>query len=87
MSIVGPRPEREFYIREIIRKAPYFSLVFQIRPGITSLGMVKFGYASDISEMVERTKFDLLYINNMSLSLDIKILIYTIRTVFTGRGI
>lgn len=87
MSIVGPRPEREFYIREIIRKAPYFSLVFQIRPGITSLGMVKFGYASDISEMVERTKYDLLYINNMSLSLDIKILIYTIRTVFTGRGI
>ncbi len=87
MSIVGPRPEREYYINRIVKKAPYYSLVFQVKPGITSWGMVKFGYASTISQMVERTKFDLLYINNMSIALDLKIMIYTIRTVVTGAGV
>ena len=87
MSIVGPRPERDFYIRQIIKKAPYYCLVFQVKPGITSWGMVKFGYASDIRQMVERTKFDLLYITNMSLPLDIKIMIYTIRTIVRGAGV
>ncbi|MDE6072399.1 MAG: sugar transferase [Muribaculaceae bacterium] len=86
MSLVGPRPEREYYIREIIKKAPYYSLVFQVRPGITSWGMVKFGYASDVKQMVERTKFDLIYITNMSLALDMKILIYTVRTIVKGAG-
>lgn len=86
MSLVGPRPERDFYIRQIIKKAPYYSLVFQVRPGITSWGMVKFGYASNINQMVERTKFDLLYITNMSISLDIKIIIYTFRTIISGAG-
>lgn len=86
MSLVGPRPERDFYVRQIIKKAPYYSLVFQVRPGITSWGMVKFGYASNINQMVERTKFDLLYITNMSISLDIKIIIYTFRTIISGAG-
>lgn len=86
MSLVGPRPEREFYIRKIIERIPYYSLVFQVKPGITSWGMVKFGYASSVDQMVERTKFDLIYITNMSLALDIKILIYTIRTIVKGSG-
>lgn len=86
MSLVGPRPEREYYIRKIIKKAPYYALVFQVRPGITSWGMVKFGYASDIKQMVERTKFDLIYITNMSLALDLKIIIYTFRTIIKGSG-
>ena len=86
MSIVGPRPERQFFIKQIVKKAPYFRLTFQVRPGITSWGMVKFGYASSISDMVSRSRYDLLYLNNMSLSTDFKIMIYTIKTVFSGEG-
>ncbi|MCH5231954.1 MAG: sugar transferase [Muribaculaceae bacterium] len=87
MSIVGPRPEREYYIRQIVKYAPYYTLVCQVRPGITSWGMVKYGYASTVKQMVERTRYDLIYLGNMSLSVDIKILIYTVRTVLTGRGV
>ena len=87
MSIVGPRPERKYFISEIVKKAPYYALVCQVRPGITSWGMVKYGYASNVDQMVERTQFDLIYMSNMSLSVDCKILIYTIKTVVTGRGV
>ncbi|MDE6297110.1 MAG: sugar transferase [Muribaculaceae bacterium] len=86
MSIVGPRPEREYYIQQIVKRVPYYSLVYQVRPGITSWAMVKFGYASSLKQMVERTKYDMVYINNMSLLLDLKILIYTIRTILIGAG-
>lgn len=87
MSLVGPRPEREYYIRKIMERAPYYTLVHRVRPGITSWGMVKFGYASSIDEMVERLRYDLIYIENISIMVDIKIIIYTIHTVFTGKGI
>lgn len=87
MSLVGPRPEREYYIEQIVKRAPYYGLIFQVRPGITSWGMVKYGYASSVSQMVERSRYDLLYLNNMSLSTDIRILIYTIRTVLKGAGV
>lgn len=86
MSIVGPRPEREFFINQIVRHVPYYSLVYQIRPGITSWAMVKFGYASSLEQMIDRTKFDMIYINNMSLMLDLKILFYTVRTIVSGAG-
>ncbi len=86
MSLVGPRPERKFYIDQIIPLMPSYALLHQVRPGITSMGMVKFGYAKNIDEMLERVKYDLMYLNNMSLLNDIKILIYTIKIVFTGRG-
>lgn len=86
MSIVGPRPERNFFARQIIKQAPYYTLTYQIRPGITSLGMVKFGYAQTIEEMIERSKYDLIYLENMSLFIDLKIILYTIRTVATGKG-
>lgn len=87
MSIVGPRPEREYYLKQIISKAPYYNLVHQVRPGITSWGMVKYGYASNVEEMIERSKYDILYVDNVSFALDIKILFYTIHTVLTGKGI
>ena len=86
MSIVGPRPEREFYIRQILKQAPYYCLVYQVRPGITSWGMVKYGYASTVKEMVGRTKYDLMYITNMSIPLDLKIMLFTIKTILSGRG-
>lgn len=86
MSIVGPRPERKFFIKQIVKHVPYYSLVYQVRPGITSWAMVKFGYASSIDQMVERTKYDMVYINNMSILLDLKILIYTTRTILSGAG-
>ena len=87
MSLVGPRPERQFYIDQIVQKAPFYSLLHQVRPGLTSMGMVKYGYAKNVDEMVERLKYDLLYLENMSLRTDLKVIIYTIITVVTGKGI
>lgn len=86
MSLVGPRPERQFFIDQIVKKAPHYHHLHKVRPGITSWGMVKYGYAENVDEMIKRMKFDLLYIENMSLMVDLKILIYTIQTVLLGRG-
>jgi len=87
MSLVGPRPEREYYAERIREHVPYYSLIHQVRPGITSWGMVKYGYASTVDEMIERLRYDLLYVENVSLGLDIKILFHTVSTVLTGRGV
>ena len=86
MSIVGPRPERRFFINKIIERAPYYTLLYQTRPGITSWGMVQYGYASHVEEMIERSKYDLLYISNMSILVDFKIMLYTVLTILEGRG-
>jgi exopolysaccharide biosynthesis polyprenyl glycosylphosphotransferase len=87
MSIVGPRPERQFYINQIVKVAPDYTLLHQVRPGITSLGMVKYGYARNVEEMVGRLKYDLMYMENMSILNDMKIVIYTVKTVITGQGL
>jgi exopolysaccharide biosynthesis polyprenyl glycosylphosphotransferase len=87
MSLIGPRPERKYYIDKIVKEAPYYYLLHNVRPGITSWGMVRFGYASDIKQMIERMQYDILYYENMSLGLDLKILIYTVKTILTGKGI
>lgn len=87
MSLVGPRPEREFFLSKLLEFEPSACMIHNVRPGITSLGMVKFGYASSIEEMRKRLNYDLLYIENISLSMDIRILFHTVNTVLTGKGI
>ena len=87
MSLVGPRPEREHYIRLIMAARPHYVRLLQVRPGLTSWGMVKYGYATTVDEMVERMRYDLMYIDNCTAVTDMKIIGYTIRTVLTGRGI
>jgi len=87
MSLVGPRPEREYFVNQIVERVPYYSLIHQVRPGITSWGMVKYGYASNVDEMIERLAYDLLYIENVSFGIDMKILFHTVGTVVTGKGL
>ena len=87
MSIVGPRPERPHFERLIAERAPQMALLHTVRPGITSWGIVKYGYACSVDEMVERLQYDILYVENASLGLDMRILLHTINTVITGKGI
>ena len=87
MSLVGPRPERKFYMDQIIARAPEYKRLLQVKPGVTSWGQVKYGYAENIDEMIRRMRYDLLYIENMSLYVDFQILVRTIIIILKGRGI
>jgi len=86
MSLVGPRPERQFFIDQIIEKSPIYKRLHRVKPGITSWGQIKYGYAQDVSEMIDRMKYDILYLENMSLGLDIKIMFNTVLIMIQGRG-
>lgn len=86
MSLVGPRPERAHFIQIITQTHPHYRYLHKVKPGLTSWGMVKFGYAENVGEMIQRMRYDLLYIENCSLALDIKIMLYTFRVLFQGRG-
>ncbi len=86
MSLVGPRPERKYFIDQIVKKAPFYLNLLKVKPGITSLGQVKYGYAENVEQMIERMKYDLVYLQNMSIYLDFKIMILTVKTVLSASG-
>ena len=86
MSLIGPRPERQHFLKLMEQKAPHCRHLQRIRPGLSSLGMVKYGYAENVDEMIERLQYDIVYIENNSLSLDFKIMVYTVFTLLRGRG-
>lgn len=86
MSIVGPRPERPYFIEQIMAEAPYYCLLYKVRPGLTSWGPIRVGYTDTMEKMIERLNADIVYIENMSILLDLKIMFYTIGVIIHGKG-
>lgn len=86
MSIVGPRPERKYFIDKIKEKNGDFDSLLQVKPGITSLGQIRFGYAHSVDQMLQRLKYEQLYLKRVSFWTDIKIIFNTFGSVAKAKG-
>lgn len=86
MSIVGPRPERQFFLDDVIANIPKYKKMLNLKPGITSLGQIKYGYADNLEQMLKRARYDLIYLDNLNFWTDIKVILSTIVVVFQGKG-
>ncbi len=86
MSMVGPRPERKCFTDDLETKIPYYTERFKVKPGITGWAQVSYGYGSTVEDAIEKLNYDLFYIKNLSITLDIVIIIRTVKTVLFGRG-
>jgi len=86
MSFVGPRPEREFFVKKLEDIIPYFTERFSVKPGITGWAQVSYGYGASVKDAIEKLNYDLFYIKNMSIFLDFMIIMRTIKIVLFGKG-
>ena len=86
MSLVGHRPERPYFIKQIMEEAPYYCLLYKVRPGLAGWGMIRVGYADNMEQLVERLNCDIVYVENMSLLLDLKIMFYIFGVIILGKG-
>jgi sugar transferase (PEP-CTERM system associated) len=86
MSMVGPRPERQFFVDELIEKIPFFAVRHSVKPGVTGWAQVRYDYGATVEDAANKLQFDLYYVKNHSLFLDLLILIETVAVVLTGRG-
>ena len=86
MSFVGPRPERQHFVMELKEKIPYYNERFSVKPGVTGWAQVKYGYGATEKDALEKLKYDLYYIKNMSMIMDMVIIFHTVKTVLLARG-
>jgi len=86
MSLVGPRPERQFFVDELISKIPYFAVRHSVKPGVTGWAQVRYEYGSTVEDSIEKLQYDMYYVKNHSLFLDLLIILETVAVVLTGKG-
>jgi lipopolysaccharide/colanic/teichoic acid biosynthesis glycosyltransferase len=86
MSFVGPRPERPFFVDELVKQIPYYAVRHSVKPGITGWAQVRYRYGASLDDAVEKLQYDLYYVKNHTLFLDLVILIATVEVVLWSRG-
>ncbi len=86
ISFVGPRPERAFFVEKLLKTIPYYKERFTVKPGVTGWAQIKYPYGATEKDALEKLKYDLYYIKNMSLVMDLMVIFHTVKTVLLGRG-